>query len=515
MMGLHKNRDRGVTGVAFLAAALIAATACGGGPTSSGPRQGGTLKVAINEDVPTIDPHKTVAGSSEGFFAAVAPSLLQFDKNLSYVPALAETWQVSSDLLTYTFHLRPGVKFSNGRAVTSADVKYNYERILKPDTGSLLASVLPISSIATPDVSTAVFTMKTANVDELYYLVWPGRSAIIAPESVNEKNVVGMPIGTGPFKIKDYKQGVSLTLVRNPLYWAKGPVLDTVQFNVLIDPTARGAALTAGDVDVALQVSETKGFVTQQVFDNTASQWSLNTRRPATGSAMVRQAMQMAISRADIINAGYNGAATAADSIFTVRSPWHIDRAFPLNADTAKATQLVKDSGVDLSKYTVTLKYLVPGQLQEIQLVAAAWKKLGFKDVVLKVMQSANVVAEISGGDWDAIVFQPSSVNVPDRQYTYYDPTSGWRYGLSGYLNSPRVIQLLQTAKLTSDVATRKNSYAEIDNIGNVLQSSMFFTIQPKLFNGLRSNVKGWNQSENATLWTYWVGGGIMTAYLS
>jgi ABC-type transport system substrate-binding protein len=136
-------------------AVLGLSAVCGGGEAVAGPdgstegtgATGGTIRIGVNEDIATLDPHKVVNGSSEGLLSMVFQSLLSLDAQTDYVPGIADTYEVSEDLLTYTFHIRDGAAFHNGDPVTAEDVKWNFDRILDPETTSLLASALPIESV--------------------------------------------------------------------------------------------------------------------------------------------------------------------------------------------------------------------------------------------------------------------------------------------------------------------------------------------------------------------------------
>jgi ABC-type transport system substrate-binding protein len=223
----------------------------------------------------------------------------------------------------------------------------------------------------------------------------------------------------------------------------------------------------------------------------------------------------MALSREDIAAAAYNGQAEPVDTIFSDRSYWHPEREFPTTADMDEARRLIDETGVDISDVTITLKYLEATQELEVQLAAAAWTELGFAGVDIQVMESARVVDEIGAGEWDVILFLPTSVTVPTRQYTYYDPAADWRFGLSGFLDNAETQALVAEAMVERDNEVRKDLYAQIDQIGSYDESSLFFTIRPKLYVGMSERVNGWDQSENSTIWSWWMRGGLLTASVS
>jgi peptide/nickel transport system substrate-binding protein len=197
------------------------------------PRKGGTLNFAVNAEPPNYDCH---ANTSFAFVHPVAPHyslLLKFDA-ASYpkvVGDLAESWQVSSDGLTYTFKIRSGVKFHDGSALTSADVKASYDRIVNPPTGVVSirqAAYDDVTAIEAPDAQTVVFKIKAPDPSLLANLASPWNCIYSAAKlkqdpKFPEKNI----LGTGPFKFVEHVAGSHWVGQRNEDYFVKGqPYLD-------------------------------------------------------------------------------------------------------------------------------------------------------------------------------------------------------------------------------------------------------------------------------------------------
>ncbi|WP_428037105.1 ABC transporter substrate-binding protein, partial [Amphritea sp.] len=173
--------------------------------------------------------------------------LTRIDRNGAVKPALAESWTVSDDGLTYTFKLHQGVTFHDGTTFDSADVKFSLDRAMAEDsTNAQKGLFAPIASVAAPDASTVVITLKQAAGNFLFNLGW-GDAVIVAPESAAENK--SNPVGTGPFKFQSWTQGDRIEIVRNDAYWGEPAALSKATFRIIADPTAAFAAMMAGDVD--------------------------------------------------------------------------------------------------------------------------------------------------------------------------------------------------------------------------------------------------------------------------
>ena len=219
------------------------------------PRSGGTLTAAIGADPQGFDPHLTSAYSSFQVLENVFDTLVAVDENLNIVPALAESWEVSDDGLSWTFSLRPGVTFHNGRALTADDVKYSYERILDPEVGSGASWRLgAVASIDVIDDATVRINLNEPNPGLLAKLGGYKGMAIVPQEVADAGELDRNPVGTGPFKFVSYTPGDSVVLEANPDYWEEGkPYLDQIVFKPIPDDTVRLTNLQTGEVDLGRQ----------------------------------------------------------------------------------------------------------------------------------------------------------------------------------------------------------------------------------------------------------------------
>ena len=181
--------------------------------------------------------------------------LVKLDASKQIVPDLATDWDVSEDGLAITFKLREDAHWHDGEPVTSEDVKYTFDQIKANEAYYMSSRLQIVESIETPDEYTVVFNMTAPDVSFIADLGW--YATFILPEHVFnngqawEDNPAAMdPIGSGPFKLSEFKQGESVTIVANPDYHEGAPKLDKVIFSIIPDDATAVQALTNGDIDV-------------------------------------------------------------------------------------------------------------------------------------------------------------------------------------------------------------------------------------------------------------------------
>ena len=217
------------------------------------PRRGGVLLAAIGADAPGLDPHQEQTFATLQPMAPLYSTLLQIDP-YSYpnvIGDVASEWSISSDGLTYTFKIRPGIRFHDGSPLTAADVKASYDKILFPPQGVRSIRQYHYSAVASveaPDPSTVMFKLKFPSASLLLNLASPWN--VIFPKKYLDKdpnyfktNVVG----SGPFKLKSYTRGSTFEGERNPDYFVKDrPYLDGYKFFISTETSVRAAAIRSG-----------------------------------------------------------------------------------------------------------------------------------------------------------------------------------------------------------------------------------------------------------------------------
>src|SRR5215468_2185034 len=234
-------------GVALALAVLVASLSAV--PVTGQPGPG--LIVQVVAEPPGLDLTATPASATAGVvFYNIQECLVKVDLHGKLVPWLAERWH-TSDNRNYTFFLKRGVRFHNGRELKAADVKFVFERAMNPETKHPYPGYYAaIGDIIVKDDYTVTFALKSLNANFLLNLARQG-SVIYPRETVD--TLKSAPVGTGPFRFGEWVRGDRIVLTRNADYHVKGlPKLERVTFRFIADPNAALAALKAGDVDASL-----------------------------------------------------------------------------------------------------------------------------------------------------------------------------------------------------------------------------------------------------------------------
>jgi peptide/nickel transport system substrate-binding protein len=210
--------------------------------------------MAFNNTPKFLDPALMLSLNDYAIAFMIFNGLIWLDKNLQPQPDLAESWSSSDDLKTWTFKLKQGIKFQHGTPLTAEDVVYTFNRILDPDVGSPVSSVLAfIDGVEKIDDHTARFNLKTPNADTPTLLAIAHTR--IVPHDLTGEQLEKEPAGTGPFKLEAFVPGDHVELVRNDSYWQDGlPYLDRIRYLFMPEEATQIAALTGGSIDMMYQL---------------------------------------------------------------------------------------------------------------------------------------------------------------------------------------------------------------------------------------------------------------------
>jgi peptide/nickel transport system substrate-binding protein len=237
--------------VALVGALGLAAP--GSAQTPETPRRGGVLLAVIGADPPTLDPHQESTFATQQIVAPLYSTLLQIDP-YSYpkiIGDLATDWKISADGLTYTFKIRPDVRFHDGSRLTAADVKASYDKIIFPPAGvrSIRKNAYAmVASVEAPDATTVLFKLKFPSASLLDNLASPWN--VIYPKKYLDKDpnhFLKNVLGSGPFRFKAYTRGSTFEGERNPDYFVKDrPYLNGYKFFISPETSVRAAAIRSG-----------------------------------------------------------------------------------------------------------------------------------------------------------------------------------------------------------------------------------------------------------------------------
>lgn len=319
--------------------------------TTDATEQPQEIRVRINDDPDFLDPHLATASISFQMILNMFEGLFIPQSDGSLTPGIAESYEVSDDGLTYTFKIRQGVKFHDGSPLTIDDIVYTFERIMGLNGGEKLKATFDsVTSIDAPDDATFVMTLKEPNSNFLYSLT--ALQSGIVPKS-NDGKHNDHPIGTGPFAYVNYSPGVSLELKKHEDYWQEGlPHLDNVEFVFQSDDQAAVMSLIAGEVDVTgvpgHRVPEVEGdFNISHQNNNSSLIITFNQEKEPFTDLKVRQAINLAISKQDIIDSVFYGYATQLGSNMSpAMGDYYLDGLQDVySRDVEKAKQLLAEAG--------------------------------------------------------------------------------------------------------------------------------------------------------------------------
>ncbi|WP_119462485.1 ABC transporter substrate-binding protein [Rhodospirillaceae bacterium SYSU D60014] len=300
-------------GVAAVAAVMA-------GPQGAGAQEsGGTLIMVVQPEPPSLASYLSTSGPIGQVSAKVYDGLLEYDFNLNPLPSLAESWEVSEDGKTITFHLREGVTFHDGEPFTSEDVQFTFMEVLKKVHPRAAITFKELTAVETPDEHTVVF--KLANPAPYMIRALSGYESPILPKHLFEgtdlrnSEYANEPIGTGPFKFVEWERGQYIRLDKNEDYWKEGlPYLDRIAARFIPDASTRTAAMESGEVHFAgfsaipnIDVVRLQEMDTIEVgtdgysMINPMALLELNTTQPPFDKKKVRQAVSYAIDRNFII----------------------------------------------------------------------------------------------------------------------------------------------------------------------------------------------------------------------
>lgn len=292
--------------------------------TGGTPKQGGTLLVQGNQEISSLHPDDAGPLVHWVIVANIHDSLIEVDKDFQLQPILAKSYEVSSDGLTYTFHLNSGVKFHDGQEFTSEDVKHTFEWYADPANGALNgASFAGLAVVDTPDRYTAVIKRKSVDAS---FLVNAATTMILPAHyhsKVGKSGYASAPIGTGPFKLKEWNAAQQTTLEAFDGYFRGRPHIDLYRETNVPEESVRMIALQTGESDNSvwpltaeqnLDLMKDARFLVLRAQNVAVNHIPLNNEKPALAEKAVRQAMMHAIDRDAMVRDLEKGLAVKATS---------------------------------------------------------------------------------------------------------------------------------------------------------------------------------------------------------
>lgn len=406
------------------------------------PTAGGTLTSARQNETLSLNPGNTPGGWGDGeAIDMIFEPLIAMDptgKTSDIVPAVADKWSVSSDGLTYSFHIRDGIEFSDGTPVTAEDVKFSLDRYADPKQTQFASFADGYKSTTIVDEQDVKVNLKEVRGGFPYALAFI--SGAILPEKLVKSEGEKFwddPVGTGPWKLDSWTKGSSISFVKNPNYWQKGvPILDKVVWNFVKDDNTRVLNLKGGQAQTIdglpwNEIASVKSDPKLGIDSYKIPSWILlavNQKKPQFADLKVREALNDSIDRDSINQKIYSGLATIPNS-FLPQLHYDGDNSTnpPFTYDLSKAKTELAQSGF-ASGFSATLEFpnSSPAFASLAAVLQAEWGELGIK-IELRPEDQATLSKNFTGGTYDMMLpyaLAASDVPIPDEFATFYGTTN-------------------------------------------------------------------------------------------
>lgn len=467
-----------VSAVALATAAAVAASCTSSDPSDrSSPTaaKGGKITVGSAQGIPQLNPAVRTFAWEEVLFPLLWDGLTRTDKSGKVVPDLAESWQASADQKTWTFKLRSGVKFSNGKALTASDVVKSFDYYRKPDTATQEANkIATISKVTATDPSTVTVKLSAPNALFPSAIVWVKILDTATLSSIDKK-----PVGTGPYTVSSFVPNQRLNLVRNGQYWGTPASLDEIDIVTAADPAAAANSLASGDLDVLWALPQSNANQYEGNSDVTLLKpsipsqwpsWEVDTTSPPFNNVKARQALAYAVDRNQVLQAAYygQGRVSQTNDPLGTNNPWYSATGltdYGYNLDKAK--QLFAEAGITAG---ATLTWWgTAGQNPEWntagQILQASLKKIGIN---LKIVNKD--VSTWVGKFYPAGKSYPGLI-VPNFQSTPVEAGYSLNFLLKGRCEcnwkDPAFTAAYNKALAEPDATARKAAWADVQKIVN------------------------------------------------
>ncbi|HUW94881.1 MAG TPA: ABC transporter substrate-binding protein [Anaerolineae bacterium] len=453
---------------------------------ATGPAIGGTLVWAMAEEAGTLDPHlesRTASSQIEIYFGA---ALIALAGDGSFLPWLAESWDISEDGLTWDFKLREDVLFHDGTPLTAQDYAWTFSRALDPDTGSTGAGTLlgGVVSAAAVDDYTLRLTLESASFPLLVNLAtiaWVQPMPQASFEELGD-DFGRQPIGTGPFKFKEWITGDRIVLERNPDYdWGPAfvhggaPYIENLEFRIIPEYSTIIAGLEAGEIDLAdvqpkdvQRIKDTGMFrFIEGMYQGSGYFLAMNTSKPPFDDIRVRQAFNMAVDKDVLVQTVALGAGVPLYGPLTPSTMGYWsgveDLGYQYDLDGAK--DLLAEAGYELGsdgilqkdgeplKLTLNVSSNFEDRVKIAQILQEQYRALGV-DIEIEQLEHTMIIEQVWPGNYEIALMM--------MEYPEFD-LMGYMFSsaMIGALNmsmwsDPELDDLLTASKTTMDPAARQ-----------------------------------------------------------
>ena len=460
------------------------------------------LIVLTGADASTFDPHFSTDSATELFNKNMYSNLTKFNAEMKIEPDLALSWSTSDDGLEWTFRLRPNVTFHDGTKLTAKDVKASFERILNRDTGSPRRSVLvSIQSVEAADDLTVVIRTNFPTGALVQFLAHPA-AAVISSAALETygRDLAKNPVGTGPFKFKEWKLGEEIVMERFEDYYGGAPMVKNVHFRVVPEDSVRALLLQSGQADIALLVPVTEvkrlssdpNIKALEVTSVMTYYYALNCTKPMLNDVRVRQAMNYALDVDLIVDNILEGQGEVADAPLS-KLTWGYSPIMKYPYDLEKAKALLAEAGypngIELELWHTVGRYLMDVQINEN--AQAQWAKAGI-NIKIRQWEFQALMEAVKEGVHDMVYlgWSPSTGDADQALYATLHGSQWVPQSNRALYKNETVDKLLDAARVEVDPAVRHDLYRQAMTI-LMDECPWVFMFWPREVVMYRSNIDG------------------------
>jgi len=446
----------------------------------------------LGNDPTTLDPALAEDVDSAVYIVEIFSGLVTLNHDLQVVPDLAEKWDVSDDGKTYTFHLRKGAKFHDGREVKAADFQYSFERALDPKAGSLVAenylgdivgakemldgNSKRLQGLKVVDDYTLQLTIDAPKVYFLAKLTYPTAFVVDRQNVEGKRNWTDKPNGTGPFKLQEWKKLELIVLARNENFYNGVPSLERVNYilsggsgitmyeNGEVDVTG----VPISDIDRVLDPNSALRKEATEVTEFSTSYIAFDVTKPPFDDVKVRQAFAYALDREKLVSVVLKDEARLAKGILPPGFPGYNESLKGYEFDPQKAKALIAESKykdpASLPRMVLSISGEGGSASRSITAIVEMWKQNLGADVEIEQVESATFLSDLKKHKYQMfalgwIADYPDPENFLDILFHSKSPSNNMQYA------NPAVDRLLEQARTERDTSTRVKLYRQAEEM--------------------------------------------------
>lgn len=484
----------GPTAAPTAAPAAVAPTSAPAASKPAAPAAGSQLVVAQTADMVTLDPPMYRARQTQNIHQLIYDTLVHRTNDLKDQGRLAESWQILDDR-TFKFTMRAGATWQDGKPVLARDVKFSYDRTLDPALKAPRAGLLDmVASTEAPDDSTVI--IKTAQPDPLT-LVFLNYHAITPMDLVKAQGEAFFqkPIGAGPFIFQEWKKDERVVLKAYPNHWEGAPLVETLIFRPIADPSTMMAELESGGIDIAAEIppasfTQIKANPNLQALtapSTTVHYIGLNTRKKPLDNVQVRRALNQAVDKSAIINSVLVGLAVPVSGPLFPESRGYDPSLKGWEFDRDRAKGLLKEAGVE--GLSLTMDVTAPVK-EAAEAVSGQLKQVGV-NLTVNVMELGVLTTKVNQGESEMYynTWGDSAADGGVTFYRHFHSSQREKFKDTWY-SRPDLDKQIDEARFTFDLEKRRQLLTvALKTI--VEDAPWIFLWQPTALAAARANVKG------------------------